>query len=79
MSHGETSFDRTGFQQDGNMVFPIDRLHEMVAEGIIGSVADFHYSFGAPMSEEETEIAAREIGRLLKKDKVTAALLCAPV
>lgn len=79
MSHGESSFDRTGFQRDGNMAFPIDRLREMVADGIIGSVADFHYSFGAPMSEEETEIAAREIGRLLKKDKVTAALMCTPV
>ena len=79
MSHGESSFDRTGFQRDGNMAFPIDRLQEMVADGIIGSVADFHYSFGAPMSEEETERAAREIGRLLKNDKVTAALMCAPV
>ena len=74
MSHGETSFDRTGFQQDGNMVFPIDRLHEMASEGIIGSVAAFHYSFGARMSEEEHEISAREIAGLLKKDKVTAAL-----
>ena len=79
MSHGETSFDRTAFQRDGNMVFPIDRLREMVAEGIIGSVADFHYSFGAPMSEEETEVAGREIGLLLEKDKVTAALFCSPV
>ena len=79
MSHGEASFDRTGFQRDGNMAFPIDRLREMAADGIIGSLAGFHYSFGAPMSEEETETAAREIGRLLKGDKVTAALMCAPV
>jgi D-proline reductase (dithiol) PrdB len=78
LSHGEPSFDRTGFQHDGNMLFPIDRLREMAAEGIIGSVADFHYSFGAPMSDEETEIAAREIAGLLKKDKVTAALMCSP-
>jgi D-proline reductase (dithiol) PrdB len=78
MSHGEASFDRTGFQLDGNIVFPIDRLHEMVEEGIIGSVADFHYSFGAPMSDDILEMAAREIGRLLKKDNVTAALLCCP-
>jgi D-proline reductase (dithiol) PrdB len=74
MSHGEPSFDRTGFQQDYNIVFPIDRLREMVADGIIGSVADFHYSFGAHLSPEEHEIAGREVGRLLKKDKVTAAL-----
>jgi D-proline reductase (dithiol) PrdB len=79
MSHGEASFDRTGFQRDGNMVFPIDRLHEMVEEGIIGSVADYHYSFGAPMSDEETEMAAREIARLMKKDNVTACLVPCPV
>ena len=79
MSHGETSFDRTAFQRDGNMVFPLDRLCEMVEEGIIGSVADFHYSFGTPLHDEDLEIAAREIGRLLKKDNVTAALLCSPV
>lgn len=79
MSHGESSFDRTGFQRDGNMVFPIDRLHEMVEEGIISSVADFHYSFGAPMADEKLEILGREIAGLLDRDKVTAALLCAPV
>lgn len=79
MSHGESSFDRTGFQRDGNMVFPIDRLHEMVEEGLIGSVADFHYSFGAPMSDDKLGIIGREIAALLDKDKVTAALMCAPV
>jgi D-proline reductase (dithiol) PrdB len=78
LSHGETSFDRTGFQCDGNMLFPIDRLREMAVEGIIGSVADFHYSFGAPMSDKEMEIVAREIAGLLKKDKVTAAIMCSP-
>jgi D-proline reductase (dithiol) PrdB len=79
MSHGETTFDRTAFQRDGNMVFPIDRLREMVAEGIIGSVADFHYSFGAPMSDKDLEICGREIGRLMKKDHVTACILPSPV
>jgi len=79
MSHAEPSFDRTAFQRDGNMVFPIDRLREMVADGIIGSVADFHYSFGAPMPDDELEIAGREIGRLLLKDKVTACLFPSPV
>jgi D-proline reductase (dithiol) PrdB len=79
MSHGETTFDRIGFQQDSNMLFPIDRLRELVSEGVIGSLADFHYSFGAPMSDEDTEAAAREIAGLLKRDKVDAALMCAPV
>ena len=45
MSHISTNFDRTGFQQDINVVFPVDRLRELAARGTIGSVADFHYSF----------------------------------
>lgn len=79
VSHGDTGFDRSGFQRDANMLFPIDRLRELVAEGVIDSVADFHYSFGAPMSDEEQEMSAREIGRLMKKDAVTAVILPAPV
>jgi D-proline reductase (dithiol) PrdB len=44
MSHVSTNFDRTGCQQDCNVVFPLDRLHEMARDGVIGSVAAFHYS-----------------------------------
>ena len=74
MSHGEPTFDRSGFQRDYNICFPLDRLRELAAEGVNGSVADFHYSFGAPMSAEDTEMVAREIAGLLKKDNVNAAL-----
>src|SRR6516164_1877185 len=45
ISHVSINFDRTGFQEDRNVVFPIDRLNELAAEGTIGSVADVHYSF----------------------------------
>src|ERR1700688_437762 len=44
-SHISINFDRTGFQEDWNVVFPLDRLNELVAEGAIGSVAATHYSF----------------------------------
>ena len=37
MSHLSGNFDRTGFQQDVNVVFPIDCLHELAAEHAIGS------------------------------------------
>ena len=33
MSHVSSNFDRTGFQQDFNVVFPIERLRELAAEG----------------------------------------------
>ena len=75
MSHIAASFDRTGYQRDCNVVFPIDRLREMVAEGIIGSLADFHYSVNSAHKANEFDAPAREIANLLKKDNVDAALL----
>jgi D-proline reductase (dithiol) PrdB len=45
MSHVSVNFDRTGFQQDLKVIFPLDRLRELAVEGSIGSVAAFHYSF----------------------------------
>ena len=75
MSHVSSNFDRTGFQQDINVVFPIDRLRELAAAGRIGSVAGFHYSvMGAP-SPEHLETATHEIAGLLKADAVDAVLL----
>jgi len=75
MSHISTNFDRTGFQQDWNVVFPLDRLRELAAQGIIGSVADFHYSYMGATDPKEMEPTARDLARLLKKDKVDAVLL----
>src|SRR5436305_12227770 len=39
ISHISINFDRTGFQEDCNVVFPLDRLNELAAAGEIGSVA----------------------------------------
>lgn len=75
MSHGAASFDRTGYQRDWNVVFPLDRLRELAEDGVIGSVADFHYSFGTPLTMPENESAANELSKLFKKDKVDAVLV----
>ena len=75
MSHGAPSFDRTGYQRDWNVIFPLDRLRELADEGIIGSVADFHYSFGTPLTMKENETAAEELSELFKKDRVNAVLI----
>jgi hypothetical protein len=47
----------------------------MVAEGVIGSLADYHYSFGTPLSTAGSEVAANEIAGFLKEDHVNAVLL----
>lgn len=75
MSHISVNFDRTGFQQDLNVVFPIDRLRELVADGAIGSMASVHYSFMGAFPPAAAEPHARHLAGLLKADKVDAALL----
>ena len=38
MSHISVNFDRSGFQEDINVVFPLDRLRELAAVGIVGYI-----------------------------------------
>ena len=75
MSHLSINYDRTGFQQDINVVLPLDRLRELAVEGVIGSVADFHYSFMGAAPIRQLEPRARQLAGLLKQDKVDAVLL----
>jgi D-proline reductase (dithiol) PrdB len=74
-SHISISFDRTGFQEDWNVVFPLDRLNELAAGGVIGSVADKHYSFMGATDPVHMEPYARELAGRLKQDAVNAAVL----
>jgi D-proline reductase (dithiol) PrdB len=74
-SHISINFDRTGFQEDWNVVFPLDRLNELAAEGVIGSVAATHYSFMGATDPREMEGAARDVAARLKQDRVDAVLL----
>ncbi len=75
MSHASVNFDRSGFQQDVNVVFPLDRLCEFEKEGQVGSVARWHYSFMGATDPARMEATGPEVGRLLQADGVTAALL----
>ena len=75
MSHVSVNYDRTGFQEDQNVVFPLDRLRELARDGFIGSVAGFHYSFMGAASIRALEAKARELAGLLKQDQVDAVLL----
>jgi D-proline reductase (dithiol) PrdB len=75
MTHVSTNYDRFGYQQDWNIVFPLDRLNALREQGVIGSVADYHYSFMGAHDPVPMESTVREVAGLLKKDKVDAALL----
>ncbi len=75
MSHMSVNFDRTGFQEDINVVFPLDRLRVLRDDGVIGSVSDYHYSFMGAAPIRALEPKARELAGLLKRDGVDAVLL----
>jgi D-proline reductase (dithiol) PrdB len=60
-------YDTEGCMPDINCVFPLDRLHELAAEGIIGGTAPAHYScmgyipHARPLLEETAPEVAREM------------------
>jgi D-proline reductase (dithiol) PrdB len=56
LGHHSANFDRGGFAADINVVYPIDRLHELADDGVIGSVAENHYSFAGNQSDTVSEI-----------------------
>jgi Glycine/sarcosine/betaine reductase selenoprotein B (GRDB). len=64
---------------DKNVVFPIDRLHELAEEGIIGSVADTHISFMGAQPDHTLETIRLDSGpaaaKLLADDEVDLVLL----
>jgi len=75
MSHVSTNFDRTGFQQDLNVIFPLDRLRELAERGFIKSVSDYHFAFMGATGPEKMEPAARNLARIMKSDGADAVLL----
>jgi D-proline reductase (dithiol) PrdB len=78
LGHISPNYDRSGFIVDPNVVFPVDRLNEMVAEGAIGSVAFSHVAFLGAQDETMTTIrldSGRAAGKLLLNDAVDVVLL----
>lgn len=75
MSHISVNYDRTGFQDDVNICFPLDRLKEMAAAGEIGPVADFHYSFMGATDPAEMKPAVESLIGPMKAEGVNAVVL----
>ena len=44
VSHISANVDRSAYQEDPNIWFPLDRLREMAVDGEIGGVSSWHYS-----------------------------------
>lgn len=76
MSHVSVNYDRSGFQDDVNVVFPLDRFRELVAEGQIGGLATVHYSFmGGGLMPDAYETSVRALAAHLKRDGVDAVFI----
>ena len=75
MSHVSTNFDRTGYQQDLNIVFPIERLRELRESDKVGEVASYHYAFMGATPPTAHEVVAKDLAVLLKNDNVSGVLL----
>ena len=76
MTHTSVNYDRSGFQEDINVVFPVDRFKELESAGVIGRLADVNYSFmGGGMLPDVYEANVRDLAKLLKADGVDAAFI----
>ena len=75
MTHVAVEFDRSAWQQDLNVIIPLDRLEEMANDGEIGSVADEHYSFMGAADPVTMEKSARDVARKMKQEGVDTVFL----
>lgn len=75
--HWSPNFDSVGFAYDMNTVFPLDRLDELAAQGVIGKVADHHLAYAG----NQFELSGVRLdsgpagGRWLKEQGVDVVLL----
>jgi len=75
--HKSDAFDHQGILQDPNLAFPLDRMHELAAQGRIGSVAANHLSCMGSITAPSRLIkrTAPEAAEIFVRDEVDLALL----
>lgn len=69
------AYDRTDALRDINLVFPLERLRELEAEGVIGQVADEHFGFGFCRSAKALLAPGWEVAHRLAHAHVDLVLL----
>jgi len=74
----QIKYPTTGALRDLNVIFPIERLQELAAEGLIGELTPNFFSFiGYQMDPEHFEqTLAEDIADAVVSDGAEAALLC---
>jgi D-proline reductase (dithiol) PrdB len=74
----QIKYPTTGAVKDLNVIFPVERLQELAAEGLIGELTPNFFSFiGYQMDPERFEwTLAQDIADAVVADRAEAALLC---
>jgi D-proline reductase (dithiol) PrdB len=78
LGHWSQNFDRSGVALDLNVVYPIDRLTELEARGVIGAVAPRHVSFAGNQPDDVATIrldSGPAAAAALRHDGVDVVLL----
>ena len=72
-------YDHSDAEKDLNIIFPLQRLQGLQQEGVIGQLADTHYSFMGHIDGRHIASligqAAQEVVKRLKQDQVDVVLL----
>jgi D-proline reductase (dithiol) PrdB len=71
------AFDHAGIEVDRNLALPLDRLRELVDDGLVGQSAPRHFSITGSLIAPAKLISESgpEIARRLGEDRVDAVLL----
>lgn len=80
LGHWSQDVDHVGFGLDYNVVFPVDRLDEMAADGRIGKVSDVHLAYaGNQFDVAGIRLDSGPEGARLLKDAGVDVVLLTPV
>ncbi len=75
MTHVSINHDRSGYQRDLNTIYPVDRLRELAAEGVIAGIADTNYTILGASDPAGMEPAADQIAGQLRQERIDSVLL----
>ena len=78
LGHWSPNFDRSAFAADLDVVYPIDRLEELAADGVIGRVAPRHVSFAGNQPDDVATVrldSGPAAAEALRHDGVDVVLL----
>ena len=75
--HRSDSFSHAGLEADRNMGLPLDRLHELAADGVIGTVAPRHISVMGSITAPGRYLknTLPDAAEILASDEVDVALM----